>query len=223
MNRPRARLGFRWRGVAAQRLAALAAALGAVLAAGDEPRPETDAAAASPLTPRREPPASRFDFRGEHAGVIYVPRGLDEGTFPQGATGQYFTTPGGFRVFIPYAPLSGGGMGEPVALGASYEIVRPAKAGRPAAGAAGHYEIRAAEEVVPGEHVEIYHPAVYEVDASGRRRIVEKERTERVPKTRVVLTRVWVPEPPQAESGVSEPLPYEREEAARPPAAKRQP
>ena len=157
-------------------------------------------AAVSTTTPRRTPPADRFDFRGEHAGVIYTPSGWRAINMDAGVAGPDFFSPyaghRGLSVYVPFAYDTNRDRNS-VALGASYEIVyrKPrsgrtleAKSGQPA----GRYEARAKEVVIPGEFVDVFHPAVYETDENGVEQLVQREETTRVPKVRIVIDRVWV-------------------------------
>lgn len=170
------------------------------------------AGSTSLTTPRRPPPVDRYDYRGEHAGVIYTAGGWREMNVDPALIGPEFFTPlpgrGGLSVYLPYVHAYDSQRQPPVALGSSYEIVRPQPQGnastssttstsKTGAGAAptGHYEARAREVVIPGQFVEVYHPAVYEVDDTGKEQLVEKEETTRVPKVRLVMTRVWVEGP----------------------------
>lgn len=56
----------------------------------------------------------------------------------------------------------------------------------------GHYEQVMVEDPIEGETVEVHHPAVYERQSDGSLKLLEKERTERQPKVRLILTQRWV-------------------------------
>lgn len=56
----------------------------------------------------------------------------------------------------------------------------------------GHYEEIVVEEVIEGEFVEVYHPAIYERGENGNLKQLEEERTERLPKVRLIVTQEWV-------------------------------
>ncbi len=83
---------------------------------------------------------------------------------------------------------------------ASYELVYPER-GR---WVEGHFEEVPYEEIVIGEYVEVTYPAVWRQTESGLE-LVEPEQTERVPRTRIVISRVWVPG--HYENEAVEPLP----------------
>lgn len=71
---------------------------------------------------------------------------------------------------------------------ATYEIVKPDQG----QWIEGHWEEVAMQDVIEGEYVEVYHPAVYRKGDDGNLALVEKDRTTREPKVRIILTRVWV-------------------------------
>lgn len=160
---------------------------------------------------QRVPPADRFTFRGEHAGIIYTPSGWRALDVDPSLIGPGFFSPygphAGYSAFVPGVVGAVDRSAENVGLGASYEIVTPGAdrfppgppfAARPAGPAEGHYELRAEEVPVPGEYVEVYHPPVYVADEEGNLQLVEAEETTRVPKVKIVMRRVWVeggPEP----------------------------
>lgn len=56
----------------------------------------------------------------------------------------------------------------------------------------GYFDQVAVREVIDGEYVDVYYPAVYEKDDEGKRVLVEQARTVREPKVRIILTKVWV-------------------------------
>lgn len=57
----------------------------------------------------------------------------------------------------------------------------------------GRFEEVAVRDVIEGEFIEVFHPAVYRIDEDGELIEVESARTVREPRYRVILTRVWVP------------------------------
>ena len=71
---------------------------------------------------------------------------------------------------------------------ATYEIVKPE--GRQ--WVEGHWEEVAMQDVIEGEYVEVYHPAVYRKGEDGNLEAVEKEQLTKEPKVRIILTKVWV-------------------------------
>ena len=76
----------------------------------------------------------------------------------------------------------------------------------------GHYEWMPREDVIEGETVEVYHPAVYRQLEDGKLELLEAERTTKEPKVRIILTRVWIegqyvpdyPPPPEDEGEKTE-------------------
>lgn len=162
--------------------------------AEDEPRVNLLVLDPPQTTPRRPMPEDRFAFRGEHAGVIYAPRsGYVSERFcshyhrgGEGGYGRYSGYPSAYQ-----SEYRADRRQEQIGLGASYEIVRPSK---PAVAkpAQGRYELQPQEEVISGEFVEIYHPAVYRIDEDGKEQLAEEEELTRVPKVRIVLRPVWV-------------------------------
>lgn len=157
----------------------------------------------------RRPPTDRFDFRGEHAGTIYTSGGWRRLNVDPSMIGPDFLVPfehnGGQTFYVPFARRrSGYGQGygggrdrEFIGLGASYEIVRPrspvgSSVKKDESPRAGRWELRAEEVPVPGEFIEVYHPAVYEVDEEGNHQLVEAAETTRVPKVKIVLRKIWV-------------------------------
>lgn len=152
-------------------------------------RPE----AGQPVSPR-ELPADRSDFRGEHAGVIYTRSGWRELNVDPELVGPNFFAPHGYgpSVYVPYYANDVVNAPAPI-LGATYEVVYPKEVVIDEAPQAGRYELRATEVVIPGEYVEVFQPAVYELDESGVEQLVEREATVTVPKVKIVLKKVWVP------------------------------
>lgn len=91
---------------------------------------------------------------------------------------------------------------------ASYQVVEPVKP----QWVKGHYEEVAFEDIIEGEFVEVYHPAVYRQQEDGSLALVEEARTTQEPKTRIILSRVWVEghwrqgiAPPEAEETTQQP------------------
>lgn len=159
----------------------------------------------------RRPPADRFDFRGEHAGTIYTPGGWRRLNVDPAMVGPDFLVPyeqdGGETFYVPFPYNRSGRSGrrgdygrgyssgqgrEFIGLGSSYEIVRPKKPAAEESQQSGHWELRAEQIPVPGEFVDVYHPAVYEVDDAGKHQLVEAAETTRVPKVKIVLRKTWV-------------------------------
>lgn len=164
------------------------------------------------ITPRRLPPTDRFDFRGEHAGVIFTPGGYREINLGPGVSGYEFTPhTGGYggygrpSVYVPYYGSGHGSLTEPVALGASYEIVNRAIDSSVKPGANTGRRARLREVIVPGQYVQLYKPAVYEIGNDGREHLVEAEQTIRVPKVRIVIDALPGSAPASA-SAPAEPL-----------------
>lgn len=56
----------------------------------------------------------------------------------------------------------------------------------------GHWEEVPITDIVEGEFVEIYHPAIYRQTEDGELELLEVERTTREPKVRIILAKVWV-------------------------------
>jgi hypothetical protein len=73
---------------------------------------------------------------------------------------------------------------------ASYEIVE--RRAQSLAWIRGHEEEVPLVDVIDGEFVDVYHPAVYRRGESDELVEVEAERTTREPKVRIILTTVWV-------------------------------
>lgn len=91
---------------------------------------------------------------------------------------------------IDYSGLNEGDTNEPPPQNeAIYEVID--RRGRQS-WVDGHYEEVAAEERVPGQSVEVYHPAVYRQKEGGVLELMEKEKIRREPKVRIILRKVWV-------------------------------
>lgn len=96
-------------------------------------------------------------------------------------------TPRGYAIYVPfYLPRRPGA--ETVAGGEAPTTSTVSTVGMSAG-------VRTREEIVPGEYVQVYRPAVYEVDGEGRERLVEAEALVTLPKLRIVL------EPPDGVGG----------------------
>lgn len=102
-------------------------------------------------------------------------------------------TPEGYALYVPFfiPRLTASGEGEPLRPPRIEREPRRSTERDPV-GAVGRFEVRTREEVIPGEFIQVYRPAVYEIDAGGSLRLVEPEETVTLPKVRIVLERVWV-------------------------------
>lgn len=97
-------------------------------------------------------------------------------------------TPRGYSIYVPfYLPrgLSGKRSEKPRDQGKRDEFARSVAA---SGDAPDHgYEVRTREEIVAGEVVQIYRPAVYEIDADGQERLIAPETWVTLPKIRIIL------------------------------------
>lgn len=180
-------------------LLALAVVMSALAPAQSEDEKQPGQSAQT-TTPRRAAPADRFDFRGEHAGVIYTPggwRSFDTDWDSGGVAFSPLPAHRGLSVYVPYGQGGPSRSSDPVVLGSSYEIVRRSRSARGGTAApAGSHKTRVREVLVPGEYVEVYHPAVYEVDEDGIERLTQAEEWTTAPKVRLVVERVRAAAPP---------------------------
>jgi hypothetical protein len=139
----------------------------------------------------------------------------------QPAASNYYearVTAEGYALYVPFyipappvepgATASSAPDAPPESEGGSEEEGAPVRGG---------FAVRTREEIVPGEFIQVYRPAVYAIDEEGRTRLVEPEATVTLPKVRIVMERVWFgtapagteagePEPVEAEPGQTEPV-----------------
>lgn len=102
-------------------------------------------------------------------------------------------TPEGYALYVPFFIPRETESGESRRVQPPWKEREPRRpTDRDPVGAVGRFELRTREEVIPGEFIQVYRPAVYEIDAQGRTHLVEAEETVTLPKVRIVLERVWV-------------------------------
>lgn len=102
-------------------------------------------------------------------------------------------TPEGYALYVPFFLPRSSESGEGGTVRPPWKNREPRRpTERDPVGAAGRFELRTREEIIPGEFIQVYRPAVYELDDQGQLRLIEPEETVTLPKVRIVIERVWV-------------------------------
>ncbi len=156
-----------------------------------------------PLHPN--PPMRRIStFAALLIGMVYVASAqtpaLPESSLPSDsglpASSNYYEariTSDGYALYIPFY-ISAPGAPRTETLKRPQEAPSESEGGKKDAQPSnqGGLALRTREEIVPGEFIQVYRPAVYMMDEEGQIRLVEPEGTITLPKVRIVMEHVWL-------------------------------
>lgn len=96
-------------------------------------------------------------------------------------------TPEGYAIYVPFFITK---QADPDAVAAPESGI-PEPGDGPTTATASVVEllagVRTREEIVPGEYIQVYRPAVYELDAEGREKLIGVEAMVTLPKLRIIV------------------------------------
>jgi hypothetical protein len=92
----------------------------------------------------------------------------------------------GYFYYYPYVAAPPGYYDDSAT--ASYSVVEPPKP----VWVQGHFEEMPVTDVIEGEYVEVFHPAVYRRGEDGALELLEEARTTREPKVRIIMEKIWI-------------------------------